>query len=315
MPAATNEYQTARPVVVAVVLNWNNPTDTVDCVKSLKGSTYPNLETVIVDNGSSDDSVTTFRETFPELNVLETGQNLGYAGGNNIGIGHALPRGAAYVFLVNNDVTVAPETVSRLVDAAEQQPEAAATGPLVFWRAEPTRLYAAYGSVDYSEAIVKLRGRNADSHGQFASTMAVDWVLGCAILLRREAVEDVGTFDERFFAYHDEVDWCTRARKKGHTIVLVPTARVWHVGQSSTGGERYASAKRYFVGRNSVLFAKKHATLIQWVKFVTLFFLSLPLAFLRELPRGQARGALLKLHGFCDGVRGKEPPLERLGLR
>jgi hypothetical protein len=176
-------------------------------------------------------------------------------------------------------------------------------------------LYAAYGSVDYSEAIVKLRGRNADNYRQLSTITAVDWVLGCAILLRRDAVEDVGSFDERFFAYHDEVEWCTRARKKGYTILLVPTARVWHVGQSSTGGERYASAKRYFIGRNSVLFAKKHATFRQWVKFVTLFFLSLPFALLRELPRGQARGVFLKLRGFWDGIMGNEPPLERLGLR
>jgi len=315
VPTVTNECQDVQPPVVAVVLNWNNPTDTLECVKSLKRSTYSNFETLIVDNGSSDNSVARFREAFPEVRILETGQNLGYAGGNNIGIEYALSRGAAYVFLLNNDVTVAPETLSRLVQEAEQHPEAAATGPLVFWRAEPTRIYAAYGRVDYSEAIVKLKGRNADSHRQFFDTMTVDWVLGCAILLRRDAVEDVGTFDEQFFAYHDEVDWCMRARKKGYTILLVPAARVWHVGQSSTGGERYASAKRYFVGRNSVLFAKKHAAVRQWVKFVTLFFLSLPLAFLRELPRGQARGVLLKLQGFWDGIRGKEPPLARLGLR
>ena len=140
-------------------------------------------------------------------------------------------------------------------------------------------------------------------------------MLGCAILLGRAAVEDVGGLDERFFAYHDEVDWCTRARKKGYKIILVPDARVWHAGQSSTGGEKYASAKRYFVGRNSVLFAKKHATARQWVKFLVMFFASLPLAFLRELPRGQARGVLLKFWGFRDGVRGREPPLEKLGLR
>jgi len=97
--------------------------------------------------------------------------------------------------------------------------------------------------------------------------------------------------------------------------MLVPNARVWHVGQSSTGGENYASAKRYFVGRNSVLFAKKHATRRQWAKFLVMFFASLPLAFLRELPRGQASGVLLKLWGFRDGVMGREPPLESLGLR
>jgi GT2 family glycosyltransferase len=219
------------------------------------------------------------------------------------------------VFLVNNDVTVAPDTVSQLVSAADGHESAGATGALVFSRDEPEKLYAAYGVVNFSEAIVRLKGRNSRVMDRFSETMEVDWVLGCAILLERAAVEDVGELDERFFAYHDEVDWCTRARKKGYRIILVPDARVWHAGQSSTGGEKYASAKRYFVGRNSVLFAKKHATARQWAKFLVMFFASLPLAFLRELPRGQARGVLLKLLGFRDGVMGREPPLKRLGLR
>ena len=305
----------ADPLAVAVVLNWNNPEDTVDCVASLKASTYANLNILLVDNGSTDNSVSLFREKFPELELIETGENLGYAGGNNVGMKRALSKGAEYVFLVNNDVTVAPETVSQLVSAAGCHESTGAAGALVFWRGDPERLYAAYGVVDFSEAIVKLKGRNSRVPDQFSETMEVDWVLGCAILLERKAIEDVGELDERFFAYHDEVDWCTRARKKGYKIVLVPGARVWHAGQSSTGGEKYASAKRYFVGRNRVLFAQKHATVRQWVKCVVLFFASLPLAFLRELPRGQARGVLLKLWGFCDGVKGREPPLKRLGLR
>ena len=214
------------PLVVAVVLNWNNPVDTVDCVASLKASDYPNLDILLVDNGSTDNSVSVFREKFPELELIETGENMGYAGGNNVGIKRALSRGAKYVFLGNNDVTVAPDTVSQLVSAAESHKAAGATGALVFWRDAPEKLYAAYGGVNFSEAIVRLKGRNSRVMDRFSGTMEVDWVLGCAILLERAAVEDVGELDERFFAYHDEVDWCTRARKKGYRIILVPDARV-----------------------------------------------------------------------------------------
>jgi hypothetical protein len=301
--------------VVAVVLNWNNPQDTLGCVTSLRVSDYRNLDILLVDNGSTDNSVGVFTKRFPEIELIETGENLGYAGGNNVGIRRALSKGAKYVLLVNNDVTVAPDTVSRLVSAAEGGESVGAAGALVFWRDEPEKLYAAYGVVNFSEAIVRLKGRNSTVSDRYSETVEVDWVLGCAILLARDAVEGVGELDERFFAYHDEVDWCTRARGKGYRVILVPDARVWHAGQSSTGGEKYASAKRYFVGRNSVLFAKKHANTGQWVKFVVMFFTSLPLALLRELPRGQARGVLLKLWGFRDGVMGREPPLKRLGLR
>jgi len=304
-----------EPLVIAVVLNWNNPSDTVECVTGLRQSLYPNLQILVVDNGSTDDSIAVLAERFPDLELIQTGKNLGYSGGNNIGIKCALSEGADYVFLVNNDVTIAPETISHLVRIAENDHATGATGALVFWQSEPDTLYAAYGVVDYSEAIVKLKGRNCRDVSRYDAPRAVDWVLGCAILLRRDAVERIGTFDESFFAYHDEVDWCTRAREAGYRIMLVPEARVWHKGQASTGGERYASAKRYFVGRNSVLFAKKHATAWQWTKFLTMFFASLPVVFLRELPRGQWRGVLLKLWGFWDGLTGKEPPLQRLGLR
>ncbi len=306
---------TEKPRVAAVVLNWNTAEETIECVRSLEASEYSPVDTIVVDNASKNDSVGRLREELGDLELICNPTNLGYAGGNNVGIRRAIEIGADYVLIVNSDVTVAPDTIGKLVNTAGETDRIAAVGPAVFWKKTPEVLFAAYGKVDFSEAIVKLVGANSTDVARFGSEpREVDWVVGCAVLLSNEALNEVGLFDEEFFAYHEEADWCVRAKKRGFKVVFVPGAKVLHVGQAATGGAKYASAKRYFVGRNSVLFARKHASCLQWCKFLACFSVSLPLAYLRELPRGQSKGAILKLQGFIDGLRGRKPPLEKLGL-
>jgi GT2 family glycosyltransferase len=172
-----------------------------------------------------------------------------------------------------------------------------------------------YGSVTYRQSLIALAGWGEPDRGQYDTKRDVEWVPGCALLLARAALERVGLFDERFFAYHEDVDWCTSARERGWRVVFAPEAVVKHRGNRTLGGAVYTSPRKYLSARSTVLFARKHATAAQKLKLAASIVLTLPFVFLRRLVTGEAGGVVLKVRGWLDGLRDRDPPFEALGLR
>jgi len=304
------------PRVVVVILNWNGTEDTLRCLESFRQVEYDNFDVLVIDNGSVPGSADPVERLFPEVTLIRNERNLGYSGGNNVGLRYARNAGAKYVLIVNNDTTVDPGFISQLVKVAETDTSIAAVGAKVIQLERPDRLWAVYGAVNFCQQLVKVWGHNRPI-ARFSMQKDVDFIVGCGMLLSMKAVAEVGVFDERFFAYHDEVDWCKRARDKGYRVVYTPTALMWHKGCTSTGGFRdyYNPALRYLVARNSVLYVKKHARKHEWVKFIVYLAVSLPIGFFRKAPTGNVRGYLLRLRGVCAGFTGNEIPFEELGLR
>ncbi len=227
--------------VAAVVLSWNGREDTLACLESLRG-----VETVVVDNGSADGSGAAVRAAFPDVELIETGVNLGYAGGNNVGIRRAPERGADWVVLVNNDATVAPDLVDALGAAAARNPGAGALAGKVLL-AEPSNvLWYAGGSFEprlgYSG---RVRGSGERDEGQYDREVDVDWGTGALLAVSREAVERVGLLDEELFAYVEDVDWCLRIRDAGLRVVFAPGLRAWHRVSGSTGGAASTTSLYY----------------------------------------------------------------------
>ena len=143
----------------------------------------------------------------------------------------------------------------------------------------------------------------------------VDWVAGCAMWFRREALEQIGLLDEEFFAYHEEVEWCARARATGWRVVYAPEVEVIHAGQGTSTDPRALRVRRYFAARNTILFARRHAGLGQRLKLACLLGLSLPLEVLWHTLLGNAGLVGWKLAGIRDGLGRRRPPFEALGLR
>jgi GT2 family glycosyltransferase len=243
------------PRLVVVVLNWNNAPDTLRCLDALAASDYEGFEVVVVDNASTDGSVAILRERQPNLALLENGENLGYAGGNNVGIQYALDRGAGYVLLLNDDSVVAPDALSALMAAAEDHPDVGFLGPKVLSLEEPSRLLSAGGILD-RECRSSHRGGGEPDEGQFDELAEVDWLSGCALLVSREAVRRVGMLDPAFFAYHEDVEWCYRGRQAGLHVLFVPGARVWH--PDTRVQQLDSPLVTYYMARNSLLFLVKH---------------------------------------------------------
>jgi GT2 family glycosyltransferase len=241
------------PSVLAVVLNWNSGGDALACLAALEASTFAPCRVLVVDNGSTDDSLAQLRARLPPVALLELGANYGYAGGNNRGIRHGLGD-CDYVWLLNPDVVVAPDCLARLVAAAEADLRAAVLGPLVRMREEPERILSAGGCLGSGPP--GHRGLGEVDRGQFAAPAAVDYVTGCALLARRSAVESIGLLDERFFLYYEEVEWCHRARAAGFTCLVVPDAIAWHPNTLARDAD--SPLVTYYIARNQLLFTRMH---------------------------------------------------------
>jgi hypothetical protein len=217
------------PLVVSVILNTNRCDDTLQCLNSLKNTTYANHQIIVLDNGSTDGSIEAIEAAYPEVTVLSLEHNLGYAGNNNVGIEAALSHDADWIFVLNEDVILADESISKLVEAGESDDHVGIVGPLVYHYDAPELIQSAGGTLD-ANWFARHRGENKHDEGQFVQNEPVDWISGCAIMVRRGVVETVGALDERFFYYWEETEWCTRARSQGWKVVFVPSAKIWHKG-------------------------------------------------------------------------------------
>jgi GT2 family glycosyltransferase len=230
--------------VAAVVLSWNGREDTLACLRSLQGE---GAEVIVVDNASEDGSAEAAAEAGAE--VIRNERNLGYAGGMNVGIRAALAHGVDAVLLLNNDVEVEPGAVEALA-AVEG---AGAVCPVVVFADDPERVWYAGASFD------PRRGYNG-RHRTEPTATETERICGAAVLIPRETIERIGSFDEQLFAYVEDADWSLRARGAGLSLLVTPAARVRHKVSASTGGEGSPDALYYSV-RNLLTVCERHAPL------------------------------------------------------
>lgn len=248
------------PLVSVVVLNWNGADDTLACLDSLAALTYANFNVVLVDNGSSDASTTRLRAhaaPYP-LTLIETGRNLGYAGGNNVGTRHALEHGADFVLVLNNDTTVAPDLLERLLDSAQRNPDAGVFSARILYFDEPTRVWFDGARWNPSNLQLEWPGQGEEESSLGTADHETDYACGAALFFRSGVARQIGLLDEAFFLVWEEVDWGFRAREAGWRNLVVPAARVWHKIGVSFGSES-SPLRTYFSIRNELLWFSRHA--------------------------------------------------------
>ncbi len=245
----------AQPKVITVILNTNRRDDTLECLASLAESTYPNLHTIVLDNASTDGSVAAIRTAFPAVEIIDLQENLGYAGNNNVGIRAAMAQNADWVFVLNEDTVLDPACISELVAFGESSPQIGIVGPMVYHHNEPTVIQSAGGRLNHRWEGAHIAQNEPDT-GQFSAPHRVDWISGCAILVRRAVIEQVGMIDERFFYYWEETEWCVRATEAGWQIWHVPGAKLWHKGVQRNYQPK--PSVTYYSTRNRLLLLAKH---------------------------------------------------------
>jgi GT2 family glycosyltransferase len=246
---------TSQPLVISVILNTNRRDDTLECLDSLRRNSYPNHRIIVLDNHSIDGSVAAIREAHPDVQIVALEQNLGYAGNNNVGIEFAMQQGAEWVFVLNEDIILDGECLAKLVEVGEGDPQIGILGPLVYHHDEPTVIQSAGGMLgEYWESIHL--GKDEVDQGQFKAPHLVEWISGCAIFVRRDAIEQAGMLDGNYFIYWEETEWCIRIGRAGWKIVHVPQSRIWHKGVQRDYQPKPSFT--YYGTRNYLLTLSKH---------------------------------------------------------
>jgi GT2 family glycosyltransferase len=288
--------------IAAVLVNWNRAPDTLATLASLgRSPEAARLRVLVVDNGSSDDSVARLERDRPGLELLPTGANLGFAGGNLVGIRAALADPAVgWVLLLNTDVELDPGFLAPLL-AACADPGVGAAGPKIFYFDRPDRLWAAGGRLRIRETVTEEFGRGELDGPRFSQPADVTYLTTCCLLIRRDALEAVGPLDPAYFINGDDADWCRRALDAGYRLRYVPESRVWHKVAASTAGS-YTPGKTFHTGRSNALYVRRHGGPIALAGFLAANLVALPAAWLRELPRGNTRAVRAKARGVMRGL-------------
>src|SRR5579862_299710 len=242
--------------ITILILNWNGKTDTLQCLESLGRLTYPCNEIVVVDNASGDDSVATIAARFPNVTVLQSGGNLGFAGGNNVGLRHVLASSSDFVLLLNNDTQVAPDLLERLLDVVAAHGDRTTVGAVTLSVERPEAVQ--FGGATWEPAAFHFRWLHGklDDPAYAAEMIESDYIQGSAMFIPVAALREMGLFDERYFLVYEDTDWCYRARARGYKCWVSTRARIWHKESPSFGGKNALYV--YFATRNRLLWARNH---------------------------------------------------------
>jgi GT2 family glycosyltransferase len=271
--AAAIETQVQSAKVGVVLVNWNSFQLTSDCIQSLQNSSIPPWKIIVVDNASADGSGEIIAKTHPTVHMILNSENLGFTGGNNIGIEHLMSCGADFVWILNNDTVVDVNCLEVLLREMDNSPELSACSAKILFHDVPDTIWYAGGIVDRNKLTHWHTGEHEKDLGQYDTKSDVSFLSGCCILARASTIKNIGLFDDSFFAYMEDVDWSIRATKSGCILRYVPEAKLWHKVSSSfkktkTGSskDRSSSFVVYLYQRNIIFIIRKHS-INSWHKF------------------------------------------------
>lgn len=292
---------TIPPKVIIIILTWNNKDDTIECLGSVRSLAYPNFDIVLVDNGSTDGSVAYIGARYPDVTIIANEKNLGFAAGNNVGITYALTKGVEYVLILNNDTIVEPGFLHALMEVAERDPRIGIVGPKIVFYNNPTRTWSAGGRVNLFTGRSTNVGTH-DSHNSCRGVKIVDYVSGCALLIKTETIERIGLFDEDYFLYLEDSDLNFRAHRQGYLSIVNCDTTVLHKAGTSSSVVR--DSNYYYFTRNSLLFLKKNGSWYHYPTCVPSFLARYGAVFVWNLVKGNRVRCRYILTGIKDYVKG-----------
>ena len=288
----------SQPNVTVIVLNWCKEKETAECLQSLLSSEYTNLSILLVDNGSPDGSGARLRAAFPGIGFLQTGKNLGYAGGNNRWIEHARESDIEYVLILNIDTVLDLEAVNKLVSTAEEgDGKVGGVVPKLLYHDEPQRIWYAGGAFSALHGLgLHWCQGDLDQPNAKESVREVTFMTGACCLISVAALRELGGFDENFFAYVEDADLSLRMNKAGYQMYYQPEARVLH--RSPLPGTPPSPFQIRQRDRNRRRIMSKHASLGQRMLFLARFSITRALLFLGYTFKGDLQRAIAILQGL-----------------
>lgn len=243
-----------RPLVSIITINYNNTQVTVEMLHSVKYLTYPNVEVIVVDNASKESPVAAVQEAYPEVQLIISPRNLGFAGGNNLGIKVAK---GEYLFFVNNDTVLTPDILDGLVETFKDHPDAGAVSPKFHYYQAPGVIeYAGCGEINMFSGRNKTLGRGKKDYGQYDKFSLTHYAHGGGMMVPASVVRKVGMMPEMFFLYYEELDWCEQIKRAGYNIYYQPKSLIYHKESMSVG--KHSTLKTFYINRNRILFMRRN---------------------------------------------------------
>ncbi len=268
--------------VSIIILNFNDLKNTLEClqtVNQIKKLKSLQVKIIIIDNGSKyniKNKISRLRRDFSgqaKFKLIQNKENLGFAEGNNVGIKYALKNGSDYVLLLNNDTLVDKNLLIRLIKVIEGDQKIGIVSPKIYfapgyefhksrYKSEERGkvIWYAGGKLDRQNTLASHRGVDEVDSGQYNQTRETDFATGCCMLIRKDVFDKVGFFDQNYFLYWEDIDFCQRTKKAGFKVIYHPQAILWHKNASSSGGAGEKTSV-YYQTRNRMLFAFKYASL------------------------------------------------------
>ena len=292
-----SDEQKSYPLVTVITVNYNQLDVTCDLLATLRKVTYPNVEVIVVDNASPTENPDVIKERYPEIKLIKSNENLGFAGGNNLGIKVAK---GAYLFFLNNDTEVPENVMEPLVDFLQSTPDAGMVCPKIKYHEAPDLIqfagYTAMNKWTIRNSGIGYKEKDLGQHDTIATT---EYAHGAAMMLPKNVVDEVGLMPELYFLYYEELDWAEMVKRAGYKLYYQPATFVLHKDSVSTGGED-SPMKVYYLTRNRLLFARRNFGGLPLV-FSTLFFLgaAFPKALAKYLVKGQMKHLSSLIKGTC----------------
>lgn len=253
-----------QALVSIITINYNQTQVTAELLQSVQQLNYPHYELIVVDNGSANDPTAALLQHMSTARIIRSEHNLGFSGGNNLGIQHAK---GDYFLLLNNDTELPPNCLQTLIDCYQQQPNAGIVCPKIRYFDHPQPIqYVGYTPLNPISARNHTIGQYQADVGQYNQTTTTPYAHGAAMLVSRKVVEQVGLMPEIFFLYYEELDWSEQIRRAGYQIYVEPRATVFHKESVTTGKD--SPLKTYYLTRNRILFMRRNAAWWQLLLFI-----------------------------------------------
>ncbi len=288
--------------VAIILINLNQEKHTRECIESLQKVTYKPIEVILIDNFSTDGSGERLKTDIPSIIYHRTQENLGFAGGNNVGIKIALDRGADFILLLNNDTVVDPDFIQPLVDYAIKNPDCGFQSCKILFYSQKNVFWYAGGVFKVHKAVGKHRGMFEVDEGQYDEIVEVDFATGCMMFTTRKVIEKVGLLDENLFIYFEDADWSLRVKSHGMRCVYNPKSKIWH--KVSVTNKIDSPFYLYLTMRNKILMLQKHSSPSRWLLNLPYFLYFFGRQIFRMIVKWHSLdGTRAVVYGIIDGLR------------
>ena len=262
-----------KPLISIITINYNNAEITGDFLESVVYLDYDNIEVIVVDNASKEDPSEKLKTVYPQVKIILSETNLGFAGGNNLGIKEAK---GDYLFFVNNDTVLTKDIFKGLLEIFEKYPDAGVVSPKFHYYDSPgTVEYAGYNKVNTFTARNSMVGCKTHDFGQYDEIKTTNYAHGGAMMVPRKVVDEVGLMPELYFLYYEEFDWCEQIKRKGYKVYYQYKSLIYHKESMSVG--KKSTLKTFYLNRNRILFMRRNVKGLSFLGFILYYtFITIP---------------------------------------